>query len=266
MATMPTPRGEIWRPLTGPGPTVVQPWTIRHAALTGLLGLAVAGDFANFYITLSVVADEYPVITIMVVLALTAAAIAMAHAAGTLHQGRRHHPPHQLPLMLGLVVGCWLLLGLLAAVVRWFAPASAAASTAEFGVAGSAEGPSLLVPHLTSLLLLGLYLASGVLAAWIACLDHDPHRAATRTAWRRLVWTGFRNRRRQASVARAQASLERHLDRERSLAANHAAALADRAALAEELKAHTRLLIAASLGDPAATSGLAFPRPIGPDR
>ena len=110
MATMPTPRGELWRPPTGPGPTVVQPWTIRHAALTGLLGLAVAGDFANFYITLSVVADEYPIITVMVVLALTAAAVGMAHAAGTLHQGRRHQPAHQPPVMLGLVVGCWLLL------------------------------------------------------------------------------------------------------------------------------------------------------------
>jgi hypothetical protein len=270
------------------GAAPARPRTVRPVVLTALLLLAVTGDFANFYITLSVVANEYPLITVLVVLALTAAAVALAHGAGTLLRERRRAAGTGGAgraagtggagraagtggsSVLAVLTGSWLFLGLAAAVVRWFAPptATSVGAAAQFGAAPQFGTPARLggggasalasgeINRLTSLLLLALYLASGVLAAWIAYHGHDPEQGAARSAWRRLVWTGFRNRRCQANLARAEAELRRHHARLEWVAADHAATVADREALADELKATTRLEIAKHLGDPMATEAL----------
>jgi hypothetical protein len=260
---VPLPRTEF-QPEGSPSAAGERPAAPRHAVLIALLGLVISGDFANFYITLSVVANEYPVITVMVVLALTAAAVALAHGIGSL---QARHPIRAgagaaARTAFAALAGSWLLLGLAAAVVRWFAPPGDAAPD-QFGAdqfGGSGTDPvAHLVPQLTSLLLFALYVASGVLAAWIGYLTHDAEQV--RTTRRRIAWTGFLDRRARARLARAQIDLQRRLDEHERLTAEHAAELAEREALAEECKAHARLLIAGFLGDPVATEGLTRTRP-----
>ena len=264
--SMPLPRTEFVPPGLPGRAEVNTPWSVRHAGLTALLVLAISGDFANFYITLSVVANEYPTITVLVVLALSASAVALAHAVGVQLRGDQHRPGGRRPASRRAMVvatGCWMFLGLTAAVVRWFAPPTGGsiAAVAQFGSQAGSALPPEMVQRLTSLLLLGLYLASGVLAAWIAYLNHDPAMTVRRSAWRRMAWTGYRNRRCQAALARAETVLRGHLDSRDGLADAHAAAWAEREALAAELKAYTRILIAQSLRDPAATETLTFISP-----
>jgi hypothetical protein len=232
-------------------PEVVPEWGPRHPVLLLLLALVASGDFANFYVTLSVLADEQPIITLLVVVALTSAALALAHAVGV--QLREHATARRAATIT--MATSWLLLGLCAAAVRWAAP-PLTASLAETSFGGAAAPvPAHTAQQLTSLLLLGLYLAGGVLAAWIGYVDHDPLAAARRTTWR-PVWTGFRHRRHQTRLGRAETVLRQHRDEQQRLATNHAAAVADREALAAELKAYTRLLIATSIGDPVSTEAL----------
>lgn len=261
--SVPLPRAEYRATPTGDGSATPRS-ALRHAALTALLGVVISGDFANFYITLSVVANEYPLITVLVVLALTAAAVALAHAVGQLLAQRHHRSRVATAMTLATLVGSWLFLGVAAAVVRWFAPPLDVASdqfgTDQFGGSGVGLDPHL-VPRLTSLLLFALYVASGVLAAWIGYLTQDLEQQSARAAGRRVAWTNFRHRRARARLARAETGLQRRLDEDERLAARHAAELAQQAALAQECKEHARLLIATILGDPVATEGLTRTRP-----
>jgi len=255
MAFVPVPRTE-YSPPSDLRSEVVQPWAIRQIVSMALLSIAAAGDFANFYITMSGLANEHPLITVLVVLALTAAAVALAHAVGLLLRERQQSHRSTAPTVLILMSGGWLFLGVSAAIVRWVVPYDdgSAGAAAQFGDQTATSDDT--VHRITSLLLLGLYLASGVLAAWLAYRDHEPVLAARRMTWRRLVWTGGRNRWNQAKLVRAETRLQQHLDERARLAANHAAALADREALAAELKEYTRVLIAGHLGEPVATQGL----------
>lgn len=71
------------------------------------------------------------------------------------------------------------------------------------------------------------------------------------------AWWG----RRKARCERETAVVRQHEEELHRLTDNHAAALAEREALATELKAYARFLIASSLGDPVATEALVRHRP-----
>lgn len=231
----------------------------RHLGLTLLLGLAVAGDFANFYITLSLVANEYPVITLLVVLALTAASVALAHSAGVVLRLSGGSPSRGRTVVLSAMGGSWLVLGVAAAVVRWFAPAAPAGESARprFGQTGATvAAEATQTHHLTSLLLLGLYLASGVLAAWIAYLDHGTRWWPAWWARRRLSRARVRDQVRHEQARRAEAEVLRRRCELTAVRAQHEAALHRHDALVDELRAYSRLLIATSMGDPEATKRL----------
>lgn len=245
--------------LLGRATPASNPWWITNSGYKVLLGLAAAGDFANFYITLSVLTNQYPLITVMVVIALTASALALAHGVGVVWSDRREHRQHLGAGPVAILIGLWLFLGLGAALVRWITPPGSAPSTAapQFGqTVGATAGGTVLTYHVVAVLLLGLYLASGALAAWIAYLDHDPVRAARRSTWRRLVVVGSWHRRSRRLLARQETMLRRHHDEGSRVERNHLAAVTFRTALAQECKEYARQLIAASLGDPAKTNEL----------
>lgn len=231
---------------------VDRPWAPRHPVLLFLLLLAAAGDFAGFYIALSLVADEWPVITLLIVLALTAAAVGLAHGIGTLLRARQDGSSDAGAAVLLVPGAAWLFLGVSAVGVRW---AAAPAPVPDAGFA-STTADTTAAHHMTSVLLLGLYLASGVLAAWVAYLDHDPARTVVRRAWRRLVWTRRIEVRRRAALARREGTASSHAADADGLTAERAEAERQLDALAEELKRYAGHLIAVAGGDPVSTEHL----------
>lgn len=195
-----TARGESRLP--EPPPEVGPSRLIGLKLLTALLFV---GDIANFYIALAVVGNAAPTTTLLVVTALGAGALGLAHTAGRMARDRAEGRAGLGRAVAWLLAGLVLLLGVTAAAVRLAAPPPDIISGGDLFGGAEAAGPDpATVNLLLSALLLVLYLASTTMAAFIGYLSRDP----VATAAHRRDRTRGRSRRRAERIERAQRDAE----------------------------------------------------------
>jgi hypothetical protein len=258
--------GEAPPPLTDrrrrPRPTVDRLEGLTDTGGTGLLSkgllfLAALGDFAAFYIVMAGVFGEDPVITFLLVAAFTAASVGLMHFLG---QGLKNLREGQGGLgriaITAMGLG-WAALGAVAFYVRTQAAETTTASAeVAFGADPATASSSGVAPMLSAILLLGLFLASGLLAFTLGFTHHHPRMKAYRALRKKLV------RQRESAAAAEQTAVAAERQWQNALAeqdraaerARHAASSVD--AELGELKELVRIQLAEHLGVPASTNAL----------
>jgi hypothetical protein len=233
----------------------------------GLLLLAALGDFAAFYIVMAGVFGEDPVITFLLVAAFTAASVGLMHFVG---QGAKNLREGQGGLgrtaITAMALG-WAALGAVAFYVRTQAEETTTASAeVAFGADPAAASSSGVAPILSAILLLGLFVASGLLAFTLGFTHHHPRMKAYRSLRKKLVRQRERATEAEQSAVAAKRQWQNALAEQARAAerARHAASSVD--AELGELKELVRIQIAEHLGEPASTNALTTGRGTdGPD-
>ncbi|HET9257842.1 MAG TPA: hypothetical protein VFO16_21945, partial [Pseudonocardiaceae bacterium] len=137
-----------------------------------LVGLAISGDLAAFYVVLELMLRQYPVVVAVAVLATSAIAVVCTHAIG--RAWRRHvaQVPDRSDAWLWVPLGGWILLGMAAAGVRLFF-SSHLASVSAFGAPETslARGDELAV--LPAVIFLALYIGSGICSIYASYEAYD---------------------------------------------------------------------------------------------
>lgn len=219
LAYLPAERVIAPRPPEPPAPPADADPPNRHLGLRALTALAFVADGANLTVALSVVGNAAPVATLIVVIGLAGIALGLAHSLGGLIRRRIEGwgpSPRSLRLaMLAMII----LIGLVAASIRLSVPSpSVAGSTFGGGPDPAAVARADLVNLLLTVLLLTLYLASTLMAAYIAFLTCRAPSARTvlwsrnwgaRREQRRWWADRRRNHRRTADAAAYRATAER---------------------------------------------------------
>lgn len=217
-----------------------------HLWAWGLLGVAAAGDAVNFWIVLQAAnASLTSMVAMVLVMAMTAAAVALMHFAGTAMRDVKAGVAAHGRLPGIVAIAAWLAMGLSAFALRVSAP-EAPASGGLFASAPAQPAHSTLW---MGTLLLGLYLGGGVLAYLIGFMLRNPNRIQAMRARR----AALRLQRRRGDVEARLASREAQL---RQLDADIDADDQELSAERVQLRNLVRVELAAALGDPAATSGL----------
>ena len=220
-----------------------------HVGLRILTALAFLADGANFSVALAVVGNAAPTTTLIVVAGLAGIALSLAHALGSALRDRvegwRRTPLPLLVAMGTLVVG----IGGIAASIRLAVPTSPAGASAFGEPDPAADAQAELVNLLLTLLLLILFLASTLMAGYVAFATRRSPGARCRRVrfgerWAR-GWHSVRRRRESGRI-----------ERERKQIHERETLLAQHEALAELLRCRVDLLIANAQQDPAATDTL----------
>lgn len=155
-----------------------RPWT---SLLGWVVVLAAAGaDVTTFYQVLILVLNEPVQLIWMAVLGFTAVALALAHYAG--HQTKAAlHPRHPTgaAFWAWFLTAAWVCVGVVAFVIRWLISPSSGSDSSTIQLAdGQSVAPSggadLASQHLTALLFLALYLATGAVAGVAGYQRPDP--------------------------------------------------------------------------------------------
>jgi hypothetical protein len=227
-----------------------------------LVGVALAGDLAAFFIVLAVLFEAAPLFILAVSLGFAVGAILVTHAIGKeLAERRCAEPKANTVLLVGAVVA-WLMLGLTAFVARYrFGPERTGDAGGAVFPSGAAElapatggggGQALAAAGLFA----ALYLASGVGAIYVSYRWFNPLAAAYRRAGRHLGRVAAAETESRAVLVRAEHvldQLERDYERETD---RWRAAREQAAALMLELQNYARNLMASATQDPASTDGL----------
>jgi hypothetical protein len=169
----------------------------RQWGLRLLTALAFFGDVANFYVALAVVGNAAPTTTLLVVLALAAGALGLAHTAGGLFRARVDGRPGS-PAVIAFVLALVLVLGATAASVRLASPPPQTGGNAGFFGADTVGMDPAMVNLLLTALLFVLYLASTTMAVFIGYrAPHSDNAVTTRwaTAISRIAVDGWQERR-----------------------------------------------------------------------
>lgn len=143
-----------------------------------LVGVALAGDLAAFFIVLAVLFETAPMFILAVSLGFAVGAIIVTHAIGKELAERRCADPKAHTVLLAGAVGAWLLLGLTAFVARYrFGPEKTGDTGAvfpsgalEIAPATSGNGQALAAAGLFA----ALYLASGLGAIYVSYRWFNP--------------------------------------------------------------------------------------------
>jgi hypothetical protein len=226
-------------------------WGLRF-----LTALAFFGDVANFYVALAVVGNTAPLTTVLVVLALAAGALGLAHTAGGLIRARVDGRPGS-PAVIAFLLGLVLVLGAAAASVRLASPPPQTGGNAGFFGPDTAGMDPAVVNLLLTALLFVLYLASTTMAVFIGY--RAPHGAITpgwSQAIRRIAVDGWQQRR--ARRMRRRRQRDDRVDRSRAVQLEQYRACAQSL---RYLAAHT---IAVALANPGVSSDV-FHRAQTPD-
>jgi hypothetical protein len=215
--------------------------------------------------------DQTDLMVYLVVGGLAAVVLYIAHMIGVMLREAKATHPRGASRRVRLwswtssrvaPTGCavaWGALGLLAYWVRIHVPPP---TTAQVGVAtiggGSAPSGTSTDPHAmeAALLFLGLYVATGIVAAVGAYFTHNPYRGRYMAALR-----GYRKAAERAAASanqlgRAEASCQRQVTELQNADSILAAAQAQDKAFTEQLKQSVRLQIATMARDPAVTDAI----------
>lgn len=227
-----------------------------------LVGVALAGDLAAFFIVLAVLFEAAPLFILAVSLGFAVGAIIVTHAIGKELAERRCAEPKANTVLLAGSIGAWLLLGLTAFVARYrFGPERTGDSGGAVFPSGAAElapatggggGQALAAAGLFA----ALYLASGLGAIYVSYRWFNPLAAAYRRAGRHLRRAVAAETESRAALVRAEHVLEQHeRDYEREVD-RWGAARGQTLALMLELQNYARNLMASGTQDPSSTDGL----------
>lgn len=228
------------------------PWWKRVTEITLLL-VMMTGDVVTLFLTMNIVFEESPWISGMLTAALVGAAVLMMEQAGSSARRVKAKDAPYGWLRVQLLIGAWAAIGLAAFTIRWNAANDLAATGSEIADAGATQSST---GSLSALLLLALYIASGVVAYHLGFTWHQPVKAQMK----------------QYEKSRSKARTAHKAAAERSREAAGALAFAENAieqcrvtsdvqiakidVLAEQLREHARLFLSAQLKDPARTSGV----------
>jgi hypothetical protein len=225
-----------------------------------LVGVALAGDLAAFFIVLAVLFETAPMFILAVSLGFAVGAIIVTHAIGKELAERRCADPKAHTVLLAGAVGAWLLLGLTAFVARYrFGPEKTGDTGAvfpsgalEIAPATSGNGQALAAAGLFA----ALYLASGLGAIYVSYRWFNPLADAYRRAGRHLGRAVAAETESRAALVRAEHVLDQHerdYEREKD---RWRAAREQTFALMLELQNYARNLMASGTQDPSSTDGL----------
>ena len=228
--------------------------------------ITLAGDLPLITTTFNRVVRDNPAISWGLGIALTLASVMLALTAGvyarksvTLPSSARANAAVTSLLTLG-----WLLLGIGLFTLRWNAAQFAPAVVAYEGAADTAVAEAAK-EQLLAVVLATVYVATGVLAAIDGYKNTNPAAAAMRAARAKRDKILPHLQSQEARVARLSENLAVATREYTKLPDERAIALKAREALAAELKAYARVLMAIHLGDPAAT-GLVRPPDEAPEQ
>lgn len=224
-----------------------------------VVALIAVGDASNFKTAFSL---KYPDlsdgdIAVMVAVATLAALAAMMFAG---HEARKitAGDPSARRRWAAVCLTGWLGMGITAFLVRMLTPPMTGADSGGLTLVG-AEGeqtPAWLDALPAALLFLFIYAVCGAVAFLIAYKSHNQLRHKLIVARSRVRRAQRNARRTQARRVRAEETHAMLLADQEAWDARKAAVLRRLSALAEEGRAHARLVIAGYLGNPADTSGL----------
>lgn len=146
-----------------------------------LVGLAVGGDIAAFYVVLERLLQSYPVVTAVAVIAVAAVAVLLSHATGRSWRRRVARDPDRSDISLWVPLGGWTLLGIATASARLFF-GNLSAQTVVFGApaASTVNGDSQAI--LSAVIFLALYIGSGICAMYTSYEAYNPAATAYRLA------------------------------------------------------------------------------------
>lgn len=237
----------------------------------GFVVLALLGDLAAFYIVLAVLFEAPDHIITAVAFGFASGAIALTHAIGKGLAEHRSADPRASSWLLGAAVAVWLLLGIAAFLARYgFGPEGETTSGSTFpsgtGVAApvvSGDASALMAAGLFG----ALYLASGLGAIYVSYRWFNPLAEAYTRAIRHLADAVTAEAASLAVMTRAQHVLYQHEQENERESERWHAAREQTIGLMFDLQNYARNLMAAGVGDPAATDGLtgSGPRPLGDD-
>ncbi|WP_328840314.1 hypothetical protein [Streptomyces europaeiscabiei] len=234
--------------------------TSGKRATFALLLVAAAADTAAFYqIVALLMSQQQGWMVWLLVAGFTGLSLGLTHIIGTATRRsvERHMPPAGL-LALATTLG-WLFMGAVCFFVRAVhTPTGENGGDSFTNPYGGSPAQDTAAGHDLggALLFLGLYLAGGLVAGATSYLSHNPvaesyGRALRGHAESRAAVELLTPRQVRATHRYEQELAERDRDRRR-----WESATAERLAWADELKHYARHLMAAHLGDPAATDGL----------
>ncbi|MDQ3886262.1 MAG: hypothetical protein M3308_04430 [Actinomycetota bacterium] len=225
-----------------------------------LVGIALAGDLAAFFIVLAVLFEAAPIFILAVSLGFAVGAILVTHAIGKELAERRCAEPKANTVLLAGAVGAWLLLGLTAFIARYrFGPERTGdvgsvfpSGVADTTPATGGSGQALAAAGLFA----ALYLASGLGAIYVSYRWFNPLADAYRRASRHLRRAVTAETTSRAALVRAQHVLDQH-EREYERETDRWRAAREQAlALMLELQNYARNLMASGTQDPSSTDGL----------
>lgn len=267
--TIETPGGPLGRRLSRPErrpgsyrePVLLAERGLREL-VTGwcLVGVALAGDLAAFFIVLAVLFEAAPLFVFLVSLGFAVGAIIVTHAIGKELAERRCGDPKASTVLLAGAVGAWVLLGLTAFVARYgFGPEQTGdtgavfpAGAVEIAPETSGSGQALAAAGLFA----ALYLASGLGAIYVSYRWFNPLADAYRRAGRHLRRAVAAEAESRAALVRAEHVLHQHEREYEREADRWRAARGQAVALMLELQNYARNLMASGTQDPSSTDGL----------
>jgi hypothetical protein len=215
--------------------------------------------------------DQTDLMVYLVVGGLAAVVLYIAHMVGVMLRGARATYPHRgehgarLRSRIGsgmALAGCtvaWGALGYLAYWVRTHVPPPAAVQITVGSIGGgSAPSGTSTDPHAAqaALLFLGLYVATGIVAALGAYFTHNPYRGRYVAALRAYRKAAERAAASANQLGRAEASYQRQATELQDADSVLAEAQALDKAFTEQLKQSVRLQIASMARDPAVTDAI----------
>jgi hypothetical protein len=242
------------RPTVDPLEAVARPWYTRIGPFA-FLTMAALGDLMTFRIVLAqTFTDVEDWIVWILTLALAAASVGLMHSVGKAWKDLRDGRGGLGRVAIGLLLAGWLLLGAITFYFRYATGDDGAAAATDVGIGGA--GAVEHDPLLSALLLMALFLGSGLLAFYAGFTEHHPRMASYLRLRARL-------QEQRADVTRTASEAE---SARQDLAHNRATAeraeqtyveavRATDAAVAE-LEELVRVLVAGHLGTPEATNGL----------
>lgn len=222
-----------------------------------VLAITACADVAIFHLILSLLMTRSEAWVVWLAVAgFTACSLLLSHLAGRIAKDTRTGHGQREGTVVGLLAATWLLLGGAAFLVRIIV---AEPNTATATAVGTQDAETQAWAG--AALFLVLYLGSGLVSGIGAYVSRNPLRDRYHKARRDHRAAQKRLRHSQAPYERALSVLQVHQRNRHREQANYDAARALRHSWVEDMKQYTRIVIAAELQDPSATTGLTTTRP-----
>jgi hypothetical protein len=241
--------GPIWRPGTGS-----RWWRNRRWHAYPLLALMALADAYAFWTTLDILVGKDKAFLGVMVIALSLGAVWGAHEIGRMARAARIGETEYPGWLVGGFTTVWLALGLVMYWIRSHQPEPASAGTGTLQLPSLSAGETSQSPF--ALLLLGLYLLTGALAAGHAYRYSDPRSVELQEAINERKRINRERVRRFYELQRVEGLLEQTRDEQQRESADRDRKNEEVEAWGAELSAQQTEDLIERLGDPAATDAI----------